>query len=283
MWRQTLVLYVVALLQMQFSKCMMSDGDGIFEVSAMIGSAHDAAMSAAEPPPPPELPSGPFDYASLFDWAPQYIAKMSEDEVGSLMVRLLRASLRRLQVNTDYSGVGSPEIALHSILQAALPGSRDNDHVLCWRASDILHVARRCLAANRGVFAPRHIFGDLLMRVGKATRTSLRRAYTEAEDEFNRRVSSCATRELAAEVAESCSASLMSKLHSIMTKVRFDLNAVAWCYKCSQPCRIHGPPGQSDRVRLSVAGTTCTSWSAMGKRKKWILMAPSLGGAFDFV
>ena len=43
-----------------------------------------------------------------------------------------------------------------------------------------------------------------------------------------------------------------------------------YCYKHRGPCRFYGPDDLDPVVfRVVVAGTTCTSWSRMGKNKKW--------------
>jgi hypothetical protein len=276
LWPKMLVVWVIVLLQMQLGRSMMSDFDG----------ASDGGAA--------ELPYGPTDFASLFEWAPQYVAKMTAHPVGNLMVGNLISSLQQgLQVNTDYSGMGSAEIALHSILEATLPTGGGN--VLCWRACDINHSARKCLAANVGASSSSHIFGNIMMRVSKVTRTLLQRAYDDAAEHFKRELADALAtapavgsitpehrRAKQAACAETSGARLMVTLHRIMSGVVFNPDGMNWCYKCRQPCRVHGPPGLSNRLRLSAAGTTCTSWSAMGSQTAWTRFCTITGRSFGF-
>ena len=60
----------------------------------------------------------------------------------------------------------------------------------------------------------------------------------------------------------------MQSLQAIMQEATFE--EFGWCYRCRSRCPFYGPPDISPSMfRLVVAGSTCTSWSRMGKRKHW--------------
>ena len=65
---------------------------------------------------------------------------------------------------------------------------------------------------------------------------------------------------------------MMRRLDTVMKHEHFDLGQKAWCYKCKQQCFVHctGHVVSEECTTVSIAGTTCTSWSAMGKKGKWL-------------
>ena len=170
---------------------------------------------------------------------------------------------RGITVVTDYSGFGSPELALHSLADAM--GFHD-DALLFWRASDLLSSRRKMLQANSDGFRPQHIFGDILrQRLSSATHRAMKAVHSSCEKRFNTLVASGVAAEKA---SEEVGQGFMTQLHSIMKAVVFNLNARVYCYKCQDRCPVHAqaaPLVQPDRVRVAIAGTTCTSWSSMGR------------------
>ena len=51
---------------------------------------------------------------------------------------------------------------------------------------------------------------------------------------------------------------------AILSHENFGADDVAYCYRCKQFCRVHGPDGlDPNYCRVKAAGTTCTSWSQM--------------------
>jgi hypothetical protein len=75
-------------------------------------------------------------------------------------------------------------------------------------------------------------------------------------------------------IAAEVGAWMMGSFAKIMQVVNFNVDGRAWCFKCSSLCRIHGPGDTAERsTRVAIAGTTCTSWSVMGrgsKSRRWM-------------
>ena len=221
--------------------------------------------------------AGPDNFEDLFNRAPQFLHQMKGHTVGALIADTMVASLRQgIQINSDYSGIGSAEMALHTIAKSAL-GNTDPTALLFWRACDTQRAARKCLAANAECNS-QHIFGNIMMRVSLTTRNKMMRAYDDLNTQFKELLGrvlddgSRDARDQRAAFAEACGATLFNKLWDILSAITFNINAKAWCQKCKQNCRVHGPielETNKLRMRVAVAGTTCTSWSSMGNKQQW--------------
>jgi hypothetical protein len=78
---------------------------------------------------------------------------------------------------------------------------------------------------------------------------------------------------------------MMDNMMKYMRAVEFNMDARAWCYKHHDWCRIHGPEEGHDRsaTRMAIAGTTCTSWSSVGKCLRWCAssVVPFMVWAFE--
>lgn len=217
-------------------------------------------------------PLGPSSLEEVWDWAPSLLAQMRTQADGEAMVNAVIEHLSAgLQVNTDYSGMGCPEMSLHLIMDALLD-KRPELKVRFWRASDILPHARDVLCCEAGRPGPEHVFGDILHRVSAKTSRRLAAAHERAQRELAHALGS------GAEWGQTCQnvgAKMMDDLYNVLSQESFDLDRKAFCYKHQRLCRVHGPDfGEAPpATRLAVAGSTCTSWSRMGNRQCWA--APS--------
>ena len=127
-------------------------------------------------------PSAPSDLATLFEWAPQMLEQLDRHQLGPhIRTNLLEAFSQGVTVVTDYSGYGSPELALHSLSEAlGFPSTSVN----LWRASDIMPDRRRMLLAGSPDVSPQHVFGDILHRVSTGTRKSLLQVKKQADQQY---------------------------------------------------------------------------------------------------
>lgn len=223
----------------------------------------------------PSLDHGPTTLKDLFMWGPQYLNKLSDHPVGKFFVDNLVHTLRGgVQVNTDYSGFGGPEIALHTLqlaLSTGTGGITTND-ILFWRGSDLLESRRKMLLAGSDKSSPRHVFGDILMRASFRTRKALRRIHEEAETKFEEKLAAGLSNQ--EHMAEEVGQWMMGQLVMLMRPTVFNLAARAYCFRCKGRCRVHGPERQTNGrpalTRMAIAGTTCTSWSQMGACSRWM-------------
>ncbi len=94
-------------------------------------------------------------------------------------------------LTTDYSGIGSPEIACAFIVEALrhhghLSTTQAASFVLCWRACELVGSCRSVLADHHDAFAPKHIMGDLLERLPACVKTSLSSLYKKHLNAFTK-------------------------------------------------------------------------------------------------
>lgn len=214
------------------------------------------------------LRQGGASLADVMRWPEGMLDAILSKADGSTSIDMLRYifTTRGLLVNTDYSGMGGVEIALGMLLVVIQPLLPSAANVLFWRAADLAEECRRILLAPaKG--APEHVFGDLMSRVPKDVRRSLRRAHATAAEEFRRLIDTGIEARTASEQAGK---QMVERLLAIVQSHTFDMDARSWCYKHHQLCRVHGPEGDaSQRLRLAAAGSPCTSWSRMGRRAGW--------------
>lgn len=177
----------------------------------------------------------------------------------------LICNTKRLVLNTDYSGLGMPEIASYDVCKA-LRGMGEDANVVHWRASDISPKCRNIL--KTGCCQSRHVFGDLFSsRIGMRTRAFLRNAYKELEESLRQSGQS-------ESLYEQLGQKFMEKVVARMQTIQFKPDASGWCYKCDRVCQFkYNSDTQSTddepSIIVNVAGTTCTSWSTMGSGHHW--------------
>ena len=129
------------------------------------------------------------------------------------------------------------------------------------------------LMTGRG---PMHVFGDVLkQRIDKSVRISLKRTHDWAKNFFEREVKRKGrSAEEAKHASLKAGTEMLKRMQGIMKHVTFNMDHVAWCYKCKKYCPVHAnhlvDREVDEAITVAVAGTTCTSWSSMGKKGKWI-------------
>ena len=116
-------------------------------------------------------------------WPEQMLqrARLHDAALGDMMEANLRDAFAKvIYVVTDYSGFGSPEIALSNI--GACIGM-PSDKIRFWRACDILPGRRQML--RYGSSTPMHIFGNILkQRLNKQTFQILQNINEQAKHDF---------------------------------------------------------------------------------------------------
>jgi len=206
------------------------------------------------------LPAGPSTVEEIWDWAPSAIDSLLRSCRGETWTENLTNLFRNgLQLNTDFSGMGCPEMALtmvHDAWRARSGGDAaeaDSTGVCFWRGSDILPFSRRVLRGPRrsestGRGGPQHVFGDLLGRLPHKARRKLQVAHKLAEQKFDNARASSEDGAVPPAAVEAVGAKMIEEMITIMEGVQFSLDATAWCHKCCQQCRVHGPAEVPRRV-----------------------------------
>ena len=172
---------------------------------------------------------------------------------------------------SDYSGLGGFEIAWESLFNSAaslarLAGADVIADIHFHRASDCWAVAQQVLVDGPS----EHVFGNLLHRAPKLIVGTLKLMMKEKQIEFKRR----SAFEDPVGLAEELGTTFMKAAHTFIASNTdaFSRDAHAYCVKHGRDCPVFPTPHERDRwpVSMACAGTTCTSWSTMGKKNKWL-------------
>ena len=211
-------------------------------------------------------PAGPASLRELFKWPAQFLEQARAHPAGRLMEENLRLTYKDgIVVSTDYSGYGSAELAMRHIGAILQADSSEVGEVVCWRASDIMKRRRAMLMA--GDVQPTHVFGDLLQRVNQRTRTALLGHHARAAASLRRLIRRGENNDLA---ANKIGEEMMENMHTLLKQTPFNIDAQSWCYRCQRHCPVHAVGCKATATTIVIAGTTCTSWSSLGKKGKWV-------------
>ena len=145
---------------------------------------------------------------------------------------------------------------------------------LCYSAADNAEHARRALQSHSFDTAPRHVFGDILQCLPKATLQDLRAEEARAMEQWksakhDRKLGNLIDEELQAWQAE-FSEAYLKELHKGLSNVGFEERA--WCYVHSAYCPLsprHGPD-LKEMLWIEGGGSTCCPWSAQGGHDKFL-------------
>ena len=211
--------------------------------------------------------------STLFDWAPQFLQMLKADTLGLRLVDIIVKSFGAgIMITTQYSGIGGPEMAMHSIQTALKAAYGINGLVECWSASDSAPTARKVLM-QKACVNPKHVFGDLMFRVPRRLRRQLKERHKRTAKIIHAKSRNGAVpKDVRVQEGER----LMRYLQRIMRNAvqgggrqAAQMRESGWCFKCKKNCRYESPDVPRNVMRLMVAGTPCTSWSRMGSRGQW--------------
>lgn len=102
-------------------------------------------------------------------WAPAHLRQMKNQGAALFGVDFAASTARAfemgLNLNTDYSGLGGPEVALQQVLLAVQEERPSiQDCVVVSKAGDLLAHCRSVLLQHSGPSKPKCVFGDSLDR-----------------------------------------------------------------------------------------------------------------------
>ena len=207
-------------------------------------------------------------YEQLFDWPALFLDKLSDDQ----MAELVRKARNRICLVTDYSGLGSPETALHFLFRALGTRLGDPDmpqKLRLMRASDCDVFCRRILLGQpAGVGEPGVccVLGDMLDRC-----PSELLAECEALLQDCRRQAKEATKTDGLRPEEACrlwGREFVNGALQIMSKNSHAKNP--WCYRHLQSQCARNSAVPEEMLSMAVAGITCVDWSAIGLKGGWL-------------
>ena len=115
-----------------------------------------------------------------------------------------------------------------------------------------------------------HIFGDILkQRFKRQTYRSLQDMNEQAKHDFKMLMG---TGVASKEASKRVGSAMMDKMIDLLSTVHFDIAQTAYCYKCRSQCPVHPMPfiESADATTIAIAGSTCTSWSSVGRKGRWV-------------
>jgi len=168
-------------------------------------------------------------------------------------------------------------------------GGDDNPAVgqlILWSATDIMPHCRKVLRFKHSCSSrqsPLHVFGDLTCRLSTEAHSHLLGLYKDAEQQFMAAMGQGNDPELAEGIGTNFMAACMDYLS---TDLLVKINGTAYCFKCRSTCCYNGPEQVPDGMfSIAIAGTTCTSWSRMGRKRRWAAASalPFLAWAYSLL
>ena len=260
------------------------DAETSCDVMDVVHAGDDAAQ------PIYDLPALGPDYDSLFAWPRAFLQDLSDATGGepSVADRILSKFQGGISLVTDYSGVGSAEIAFSFIQQgladfnpgfAAVMAAPEYVGLLCERATDMNSACRKVLMYSEALDAadhshgplPKHspkcIFGSLEERIDEDLLQKLRRMQSE---ELRKAQQSVLDKHMTdAGAYQTFGRAFLARAMEALTEYQADPPARAWCHRHEQACDFNAR-SSSAALKMAVAGATCVDWSALGLKNGWL-------------
>ena len=206
-------------------------------------------------------------WAELHEW-PRNVFKRLGGFHGATVEQLVGAFLSMtVNITTNFSGMGTPEVALHMLRLWALSlGINDPCGIfIAYSASDWDDLCREMLSAYGHGIGPLHLFGDLM--------DVLPREWVGAwtiQLKFLRQKISGMVSKVPPDRRKAMRASLVEKygehfLKSALSKMKsrlFDVNAMFWCFKHNRLCRRY-TAALAGGLLLEIAGSPCVGFSTI--------------------
>ena len=233
---------------------------------------------------PPQLPPGPASKEAMEQWVTMLVDTLRDKG----LLGNIQAALRHgCTLRTDYSGIGTAEVALSHFLQGLgqLAGHNEEhpdvdgqtpqrQFLTCVSASDCDEHARMLLQAHVGRSAPHHVFGSLEATLSQDTLAKLDSSLAGFTERAQELLGQGFPR---GQVYTQLGQEFM--LHAAKTMLSQETVVSsgflqAWCYKCHRLCHLVSAEGtgapEEGSLSIAAAGVCCYSWSSMGKRNQWL-------------
>ncbi|CAE7374341.1 unnamed protein product [Symbiodinium sp. CCMP2592] len=204
-------------------------------------------------------------YADLFMWPSLFLRKIQAAAPERLQV--FDAKLQKgIQLITDYSGLGTPEICLRFLCEAfrdlvggSSSATATSAPLTCARAADVDMYCRRMLMAHDGPAAPACVFGQFSERcpdhLAKKTANLLETVRSSLPEKPSKEALLSAGQDF---------------IRAGMQIMLSDLTVEScWCHKHKRACPPL-PAVAAGSLSLAIAGVSCLDWSAMGNQMMWL-------------
>ena len=204
------------------------------------------------------IPVGPSDIGELFAWPKWMMERMLDPSVPGSAGRRHRLAENLgagIVLHSDHSGLGTAEMAMHSIAEEAHSrGLVRQGTVHCHRACDIKPCCQRILL-NSGAQGAEHIHVDVLDAIRPELSNRLEAMRPEASWSRSKKLASY-------------KASYQVMLEAYNNRTLFKDDGGSDCLAHDKECPVfHTPTDGSRPLRGVISGTSCTAWSASGKQE----------------
>lgn len=191
-------------------------------------------------------PQGPVGSA-VFEWAPQLVKQVLEADAGQFCANLASHATEGILMNTQYSGMGCAEMAMHMLSRAIDDALGLETRLTFWSAADIMKHCRKVLRfklpTGSRLVMPQHVFGDLLFRLPEFARTRLFQIQLDTNREMQRRLSLGGDDD-PRDISKNVGKEMMFTIIDFLQTLSWRGDREAFCFKCGQHCRLHGPSEQ---------------------------------------
>ena len=243
---------------------------GHVALEADVGECPSAGASEAN--------AGPTDFEGVMLWMKSALISLLHNMPASfeLLVLVLNAGI---DVYTDYSGMGMPELCLAmmtALMASSCPGCQPDVKLI--RCGDIDSDCRGIMDHHQSTLESTCTFGDLRDRVPRQFRVSAEDMHSDFNQVYQQRLEQGECQQLlVVELGRALANKASNEVKDYVNAHRESLlGSTAYCYKHSRQCPVYkGLPEQRSNGRrsLAVAGITCKDWSVRGTRTG--LLGPS--------
>lgn len=259
--------------QGEVSAAPAADHDRAGDISGF-GSAGSDEDSSVDLKLAEAVKNGPSSIQELFGWphaAVEQLFRLGDAAGDADAVRLKGL---RLVMTSDFSGMGTAELAVGMVLDAVkkhvATGETDGPLFLPYAAADISDVCRSFITSHS--HPPLHIFGDLFGRLSKSALDGL----AQKEELVNEVLQETCEKEkenlqMYGEQLLQAHMDTLSRPGSLLSKAKCDVHGKACPLPHSGlPMELHKQcqsEGCTMALSLNASGTECYDYSSMGEQK----------------
>ena len=232
---------------------------------------------------PTWFPDGPHDLNSCLGWADRYCQSLSDYDINhstKLLQEFTETVGEQIVVTTSYSGIGSAENALASLVDAVQKHHHrrglplDQHPVVFYSVTEKMPAALKLLDSHGPQTKALHRFGDILHRVPEAVLQTCR----VINDEKLAKGKSLDAAFTAGKISKE---DLVQQKHAAGRELVEELSNVlehcdflerAWCLECKAFCPLspRASPQCTSALWIEISGSTCCPFSSMGPCGQWL-------------
>ena len=221
-----------------------------------------------------DVPAGPSDAHSAVHWASdslRMLQVLSKKHFGIDFSKHLTDIMRKgLAIRTDYSGIGTAELAAAHIAKAVEAQEDIRAKLIVQRAGDMNHRCREVLQHHSELSRPGCVHKDMLERMPERLMKRLKRLHARHLIQVKQRIGKG---EKKSEVYNNQGRKFMRQAVKFVFQDNVHVSeVVAHCEVHDKDCAVL--PGLPKKLKAAmvgnIAGVNCYDWSSMGAMMKWL-------------